>query len=349
MKTYNHIFEKIISIENLFLAWDEFKKGKREKLDVQEFEFHLEENLFQLNRELKNKTYRHGSYKSFLIQDPKERHIHKATVRDRILHHAVFNTLNPVFESTFIPHSFSCRIDKGTHKGVNQLASFLRKASKNNRKVCFALKCDIKKFFDTIDHQILISIIKKRIKDKKALWLIEEIIESFASQYSTPFGRKGIPLGNLTSQFFANIYLNELDQFIKNELKEKYYLRYTDDFIIVKEKRSQLKPIIKIINNFLKNHLKLSLHPKKVIVLKYQQGVDFLGYICFPYHRLLRSETKQRIFKKLKQKVKNFQSNIISEQSLEQSLQSYLGVLSHCNSYKLQEKLKNQVYFWLTE
>lgn len=349
MKIYKNVFEKIISTENLFLAWDKFKKGKRQKLDVQEFEFNLEERLFRLQRELKSQIYRHGHYKSFHIQDPKPRHIHKAEVQDRIVHHAVFNILNPVFEPTFISHSFSCRIGKGTHKGVNQLTSFLRKASKNNRRVCFALKCDIKKFFYTIDHQILVSIIEKRIKDRKALWIVEEIIKSFVSEYSTLFERKGLPLGNLTSQLFANIYLNELDWFIKHKLKEKYYLRYTDDFIIVREDECQLRRTINLVNNFLKNHLKLTLHPKKIIIRKYHQGIDFLGYICFPHYRLLRSKTKQRIFKKLKQKIKEFKDGTISEQNLGQSLQSYLGVLSHCNSYRLQEKLKNQFYFWLTD
>jgi RNA-directed DNA polymerase len=296
VKIYKNVFEKIISTENLFLAWDKFKKGKRQKLDVQKFEFNLEENLFKLQRELKSQTYIHGPYKSFYIQDPKLRNIHKAKVKDRILHHAVFNILSPIFETAFIPHSFSCRVGKGTHKGVNQLASFLRKVSKNNRRACFVLKCDIKKFFYTIDHQILISIIKKRIKDKKVLLIIEEVIESFISGYSTLFERKGLPLGNLTSQLFANIYLNELDQFIKHKLREKYYLRYTDDFAIIGEDEFQLRRTINPINNFLKNRLKLTIHPKKIIIRKYYQGIDFLGYICFPHYRLLRSKTKKRMF-----------------------------------------------------
>lgn len=221
MKIYKNVFEKIISLENLFLAWDKFRSDKQKKQDVQWFEWRLEENIFKLYRDLKYCRYKHGAYTSFYIQDPKQRHIHKAAVRDRILHHAVFLGLNPIFEPTFISNSFSCRIDKGVHKGIDILEKTLRQMSSNNFKSCFVLKCDVKKFFETIDHKILLNIIRKRLKDDNAIWLIEEIIESFP---------RGVPIGNLTSQLFANIYLNEFDQFIKQELKIKHYLRYTDDF-----------------------------------------------------------------------------------------------------------------------
>ena len=152
MKTYNNIFEFMISPENLFMAWDEFKKGKTKKKDVRLFEWHLETNIFKLHRELKNKTYRHSVYHSFNICDPKPRNIHKAYVRDRVLHHAIFQVLYPIFEASFISASFSCREDYGTHKGVQYLQNKLRKVTQNGRISCFALKCDIRKFFDTIDH-----------------------------------------------------------------------------------------------------------------------------------------------------------------------------------------------------
>ena len=184
MKIYKNVFEKIISLENLFLAWDKFKSNKQKKRDVQQFEWQLEENIFKLHRDLKYKRYKHGTYASFYIHDPKQRHIHKATVRDRILHHAVFAVLNPIFEPTFIPNSLSCRINKGTHKGIDILDQVLRQISSNSFKPCFALKCDIKKFFETIDHFILLSIIRKRIKDDNAIWLLEKIVESFISQYA---------------------------------------------------------------------------------------------------------------------------------------------------------------------
>ena len=349
MKVYKNVFNKIISLENLFLAWDKFKSNKQKKRDVLQFEWRLEENIFQLHRDLRYKRYKHGAYSSFYIHDPKQRHIHKAIVRDRILHHAVFNVLNPIFEPTFIPESLSCRIDKGTHKGIDILEKALRQISNNNFKPCFALKCDVKKFFETVDHSILLSIIKKRIKDSNAIWLLEEIVESFSSQYSTLLNQKGLPLGNLTSQLFANIYLNEFDQFVKQKLKVKHYIRYTDDFVIVAEDKLYLESLIAPIRTFLSDRLSLELHPKKITIRKFHQGIDFLGYIVLPHHRLVYTKTRQRIFKKLKKRVREYKNGIISKRTLGQSLQSYLGVLSHANTYKLGQELKNQFWFWLNE
>jgi len=349
MRVYKNIFNKIISSENLFLAWDKFKSGKQKKQDVQRFEWWLEENIFQLHRDLKSQRYKHGSYTSFYIRDPKQRHIHKATVRDRIVHHAVFAILNPIFEPTFIFNSLSCRTDKGTHKGIDILEKIIMQVSCNTFKPCFALKCDVKKFFETVDHSILFSIIRKRIKDKNALWLLEEIIESFTSQYSTLSGRKGLPIGNLTSQLFANIYLNEFDQFVKHELKIKQYIRYTDDFVIVANDELYLENLIPPIRSFLSEKLALELHSKKITIRKFRQGIDFLGYIILPYHRLLRTKTKKRMFRKLKKRVEEYKEGLITKQTLEQSLQSYLGVLSHADTYKLSNELKNQFWFWFTE
>jgi len=349
MRIYKNIFDKIISLENLFSAWDKFKSDKQKKRDVQHFEWWLEENIFQLHRDLKSRSYRHGAYTSFYIHDPKQRHIHKAIVRDRILHHAVFIVLNPIFEPTFIPNSLSCRIGKGTHKGIDILDKTLKQVSSNSFKPCFILKCDIKKFFETVDHSILLNIISKRIKDADAIWLLKEIIESSISKYSTLFERKGLPLGNLTSQLFANIYLNEFDQFIKHKLKIKHYVRYTDDFVIVDGNKLYLESIIASIRSFLLDKLALELHPKKVTIRKSQQGIDFLGYVVLPHHRLLRTKTKKRIFRKLEKRIREYKSGVIGKQTLEQSLQSYLGVLSHANTYKLEQKLKNQFWFWFSE
>lgn len=349
MKIYKNVFEKIISLENLFSAWDKFKSDKQKKRDVQRFEWQLEENIFQLHRDLEYRRYKHGAYASFYIHDPKQRHIHKATVRDRILHHAVFTALNPIFEPTFISNSLSCRIDKGTHKGIDILDKITRQTSDDSFKPCFVLKCDIKKFFETIDHGILLNIIRKRLKDNDTMRLLEEIIGSFSSKYSTIFERKGVPIGNLTSQLFANIYLNEFDQFIKHKLRVKNYVRYTDDFAIVAGNKLYLESIIAPIRSFLAIKLALELHPQKITIRKFHQGVDFLGYILLPHHRLLRTKTKQRIFRKLKKRIKEYKNGAINKQTLEQSLQSYLGVLSHANTYKLEQELKNQFWFWLNE
>lgn len=345
MKFYKNIFEKVISLENLFLAWNEFKKDKLNKKDVLKFEWNLEPNIIELHRSLKYHKYRHGVYTSFNICDPKQRKIHKATVRDRVLHHAIFRILNPLFEPAFISHSFSCRINKGTHKGVNSLAYSLNKVSKNSRKPCFALKCDIKKFFDSVDHQILFEIIKKRIKDEDALQLVWGIISSFHSRER----ERGIPIGNLTSQLFANIYLNEFDYFIKHNLRIKHYVRYTDDFVIVADSRDFLENLIPIIQRFLKNFLKLKLHPNKISIRKFRQGIDFLGYNLLPKYRLLRTKTKKRIYKKIKQRMEQYKMGLISEETVEQSFSSYLGVLSHAEAYEFHEDLVNQYWFWLKE
>ena len=168
MKIYKDLYWLIISPKTLFRAWEVFKADKRNKPDVIVFELDLERNIFDLYRDLKNGTYKHEPYKGFWIHDPKLRRIHKATVRDRVLHHAIFSVLNPIFEPTFIPNSFSCRIGKGTHKGMKKIAEMIRAVSKNNTSQCYALKCDIKKFFDSVDHDILIGILEKELRMKKS-------------------------------------------------------------------------------------------------------------------------------------------------------------------------------------
>lgn len=342
-KISHNIFDKIISLENLFLAWDEFKKGKRSKNDVQRFSYSLEDNIFQLHRELKARTYRHSSYKSFYVQDPKLRHIHKACVRDRVLHHAVFRILYPIFDPTFAFDSYSCRINKGTHRAVNRLQKFIRKTSKNNTGNCFILKCDIRKFFASVDHNILTSLIKEKVKNEDVIWLIEGIIKSFSSMPNN-----GLPLGNITSQLFANVYLNELDRFIKHKLNLRCYIRYCDDFVILSDNRKYLENIIPELSVFLNKGLKLSLHYDKIIIRKHHQGIDFLGYVVFPYHRILRTKTRKRMLRKMERRTGELKEAGISEKSFNQTLQSYLGVLKHCNSYKIKQKLFDLIEKWRT-
>ena len=349
MKIYKNLFTRIISIENLVLAWEEFRVDKGKKLDVQEFEFSLEKNIFSLHRDLIAKRYSHGPYKGFYIRDPKVRHIHKATVRDRVLHHAVFRILNPIFEETFIPNSFSCRIGKGTHKGVLTAETMLRKESQNYTVPCYALKCDVKKFFDSIDHEILLAILKKRIADPDTMWLVQQIVWSFTGKWKTLFDHLGLPIGNLTSQLFANVYMNEFDQFVKQKLKVKHYARYTDDFVIISIDEKYLECLLGPFQKFIGDRLKLSLHPKKCAILDAGQGIDFLGYVILPHYRLLRSKTKRRIFRKLKYRVAQYREGVIDEHSLSQSLQSYLGALSHAHTYQLIQDLKNQYWYWIHE
>lgn len=328
-------YSEFILLERLFQAWDEFKKGKRKRADVQTFERNLEDNLFVLHQSLKDKTYRHGRYYSFYVHDPKKRHIHKSSVQDRVVHHLLYTNLYQLFDPTFVYDSYSCRLNKGTHKGVERLKNFARKVSKNYTGECWSLKCDIKKFFASVDHEILLKLLKNKIKDPDIIWLLRQVINSFHSDNGEG---KGIPLGNLTSQVFANIYMNELDRFIKHQLRIKYYLRYADDFLILGASKNSLSRYLEPIRSFLRDELKLELHPRKIIFRKLEWGIDFLGYVTLPHYRLPRTKTRRRIFNQLRTKagLPNFN----------QSLQSYLGYLSHANSYKLTQKLKNQIWFW---
>ena len=330
------LFNEIISLENLFSAWKEFKKGKTKRPDVQRFEFNLEDNLFELQQELKTKTYTHSDYTPFYITDPKLRHIHKAGVKDRIVHQAVFRVLYPVFDKNFIHDSYSCRIGKGTHRAVIRLNKFCNKLSKNNSVNIYVLKCDIKKFFDSIDQKILLEIIKRKVQNKSIVWLVRKILGSFEKEND-----KGLPLGNVTSQLFANVYLNELDQFIKHKLKVKYYIRYCDDFVILGQDKDNLIKLSGKINEFLNTDLNLSLHSDKITIRKYRQGIDFLGYVTLPYHRVLRYKTRRRILKKLAKKKKLLKQGLTSEDSFNQSVQSYLGIVSHCRGYKIKQDILN--------
>lgn len=317
-----HNFEDIISIANLLSAWEEFIKGKRNKKDVQEFSFRLMDNILSLHRDLLNHTYKHGGYQAFNICDPKPRRIHKASVRDRLLHHAIYRILYPFFDKTFIADSFSCRNGKGTHKALNRFRSFSYKVSRNNTRTCWVLKCDIRKFFENIDHEILINVLQKHIPYRDIMRLLEEVIGSF---YSKKPG-VGLPLGNLTSQLFANIYMNEFDQFAKHKLGTKYYIRYADDFVLLSHDQGWLKRQVPCICEFLHSRLKLILHPQKVFIKTVASGVDFLGWVHFPDHRVLRTATKRRMLKNLRR-----------SGGKAEVVQSYLGLLSHGNARKLSQ------------
>ncbi len=321
-RQFVHTFSEIISVENLLLAWQEFVRGKRGKHDVQEFSVHLMDNLLMLNEDLQNRSYRHGPYKAFSLSDPKPRRIHKASVRDRVLHHAVYRVLYPFFDRLFIPDVYSCRVGKGMHKALNRLRSFAYCASQNHTCTAWVLKCDIRRFFEHVDHGVLLLLLQKRIADVNILWLLEEIIRSFSAAPG-----RGLPLGNLTSQLFCNIYMNELDQYVKHELKAKYYLRYGDDFMLISHDRNILVWCLERIRSFLRNRLCLELHPKKVSIKTIASGVDFLGWVRFPDHRVLRTATKRRMMRR------------IAEHPTEETLASYQGMLEHGNTWQLKQKI----------
>lgn len=316
------------------MAWEEFIVGKRQRKDVINFEFSLMDNILSLQADLASGQYCHGDYESFFVNDPKQRHIHKASVRDRLLHHAVYRLLYPFFDRTFIADSYSCRNNKGTHKAINRFRSFAYKVSKNHTKTCYVLKGDIKKFFASIDHQILKKILSEYIPDNKIVLLLSNMIDSYETETGTSVG---LPLGNLTSQLFANVYLNQLDQFVKHRLKEKFYIRYTDDFVILSEDRRKISRLIPIIENFLIQELKLCLHPDKIFIKTIGSGVDFLGWLSFPKHRTIRTVTKNRAFRR-----------IMESPSL-LSLQPYLGLFGHGNTFKIQQKLVNDYWLWHDE
>lgn len=348
-----HTYSDIISVENLSLAWQEFIIGKKNKLDVIQFSRNLMDNIVELHSLLVNKTYRHGGYESFYINDPKRRHIHKASVRDRLLHHAVYRILYPFFDRTFIADSYSCRNDKGTHKAIARFRAFANQVSKNFTRTCWVLKCDIRKFFASIDHKILLSTLQEYIPDKNILWLLQNIIESFCTIDTNCHSHKngnpdncsldsrcgendkvGLPLGNLTSQLFANVYMNRFDQWVKHKLKAKYYARYADDFVFLSHDKIWLESITPQIQEFLQTSLKVSLHSDKLFLNTLASGIDFLGWVHFTDHRVLRNKTKQRMLKNIR------------NSTGEAGLQSYLGLINYGNTVKLHKQVIEEYWLW---
>lgn len=319
----NYTYEDIISVENLLEAWREFIRGKRKKQDVQEFQLRLMDNILTLHRDFACSIYRHGGYQMFRIADPKPRIIHKAAVRDRLLHHALYRKLYPFFDRTFIADSYSCRQKKGTHRAMNRFRAFGRIVSRNDMRTCWVLKCDIRRFFASVDHAMLLTILQSYIPDARVMRLLREVVVSFSSEKPNT----GLPLGNLTSQLFANVYMNELDYFMKYGLNVRYYIRYADDFVLLSEDKAVLEEAIPKIGNFLEEKLKLSLHPDKVFIKTLASGVDFLGWVHFPDHRVLRTSTKRRMMKRL------------GEAPLLETIRSYFGLLRHGNAYGIQEQI----------
>lgn len=350
MRVIHNLYPKLITKENIFCGWKEFLVDKKRKKDVLLFMSKIQANLDYIHTILNEKNYQPGNYTQFYVRDPKLRLIHKATVLDRVMHHIVSRELEPIFEPVFYAHSYSCRKNKGTHKGVTALQKIARKASRNNKITCWALKCDIKKFFASVNHKTLFAILGRKIKDRDFLDLLWRIIDGFCSDGTTDHSnKKGIPIGNLTSQFFSNIYMNELDQFVKHKLKVKYYIRYADDFVILSGDKEYLESLIAPIGQFLNKQLDLELHPQKISFTKFRSGIDFLGYVIFPYHILPRVKTKKRMLRKIKLKIEEFKTGQISEERMNQTIQSYLGYLGHANTHKFRKELENQIWFWLTE
>lgn len=315
------VFERIIDPENLLLAWYLFRKGKRGRADVMVFERRLEDNIFDLHDVLAAGEYRHGPYEPFTIHDPKQRTIHKATVRDRLVHQAIVNVIEPFFEPSFIFDSYSCRVGKGTHAAVSRLRQFLRQESRNDTRSVFALKCDVRKFFASVDHCTLSSLLERHVHDPRAFELLRHIIGSFSTELE-----KGIPLGNLTSQLFANVYLHELDRHVKHDLRIRCYVRYCDDFVMLVRSKSEADFLARQIDAFLQARLKVALHPDKVCARTWRQGIDFLGYVLMPHATVLRPQTAQRMIRGVGKR----------------NLPSYLGLCKHASAHRLRQLIKNK-------
>lgn len=331
---HSSLFERIISIENLFGAWSEFKRGKTKKQDIAVFSADLEEHIFALHRELAERKYRHGPYTHFVVRDPKRRDIHKASVRDRLLHQALVRVLTPIFERQFIFDSYSSRKKKGVHAAVSRLRGFLWRLSRNNTKTVWVLKCDIRRFFDSVDHTRLLEQCRMRASDTRVILLLSDVIGSFETARG-----KGIPLGNVTSQLFSNVYMHPFDEFVKRELRVKYYLRYADDFVLLAHTRHELESLVPRLEDVLENSLSLLLHEDKVFLRKWHQGVDFLGYTLYPHFTVLRTKTKRRVMSAFTRQVHRCRNGEIIKAKLNQTRQSYLGILQHCKGTKVRMEL----------
>ncbi len=315
MKRHNNLFSQVIDFKNIHSAYLKTRKRKRYAKKALTFTFNLERNLVVIKKELFLQNYKHGKYNEFFVCDSKKRRIKAPCFKDRVIHHSLCNIIEPIFDKSFVFDSYACRNGKGTHKGIKRLKYFLK-----NRNNDYCLKCDISKYFDSINHDILIFLIKRKIKDKKIIRLIREIIKSIHEDEAG----KGIPIGNLTSQLFANIYLNELDQFIKRELKEESFIRYMDDFLILGKEKREMHILKEKIKTFLTNNLKLEFNPKKADVFPLFMGIDFLGYVLYKDYVLLRKSTVKRFLKKME--------NNTADKG---GINAWLAYAGHANSFKL--------------
>ena len=328
------LYARICDYRNLELAFRKARKGKSRKAYVMAFEASLEMNLLLLRDELENHTYAPEPLESFILRDPKTRTISSSDFRDRVVHHALCNIIEQLFDKSFIFDSYANRIGKGALKAVERLEHFTRKESLNNSRACFVLKADIRKYFDTVDQGILREILKTHINDERVMWLCQVILGNFETMNG-----KGMPLGNLTSQFFANVYLNELDQFVKHVLKERFYVRYVDDFVIVGRDVAHLYGVKRRIDCFLKERLALELHPLKSRIVKFERGVDFLGFRVFPWFRLLRKKNCWRMKEKWRNLKDDYVLKRVSVDAMYICVQGWTAYASNATTFKMRRRL----------
>ncbi len=345
MQTYNKLYSKLCSYENLLLAYEKARKGKTKKNYVIEFEKDLDFNLKILQFELINKIYSPRKLKLFIIRDPKTRKICKSNFRDRIIHHAIVNILEPIYEKIFIYDSYASRKNKGQHKALERFHEFKRKVALNGKKlrgvkdnnyVCgYCLKCDIKKYFDNVDHNVLINILKKKIKDEDVIWLIKQILDN----HLNPINGRSMPLGNYTSQFFANVYLNELDYFAKHKLKIKYYIRYVDDFVVLNNNKEILEYYKEEINKFINDNLLIKLHENKSKIIPLHKGAIFLGFRNFYHYILLKKSNLEQFKNNLKNWREMMNEKLITNIEVEFKIDGWKAHANHGNSHNLIKRL----------
>ncbi len=342
-RTIKNSFDKHLTFEKIYAAHLRARKQKTSKSELIRFEMNLENNLMNLLNSLKKGTYKIGKYRTFYVLEPKLRKIEALPYVDRIAHQwYVEEFIKPHIVPKFIKDSYACLIGRGTHQAVKAIQHYMQIYQRNYGNHYWILKCDIKRFFYSIHPQILFHILKKQISDKKLLAFTYHLI------FDNREEPVGIPIGNYTSQFFANIYLNELDQYIKHTLKVKYYVRYMDDFILLLDSKETCKQVKHKIEIFIDKHLKLELNHKS----RYYpcaQGVNFCGFRIWPTHRLLRNASKKKIKRKVKLWNNFWQKGEIDYTIAIPSLQSWFGHASHCNSYHIKQKILNKSQFLYLE
>ena len=324
MKRHGRLWQRITDIENLHEAYRRARKGKSWQNTVKRFESHLDQNLLRIQQSLMTKSFRTSPYTEKIIHEPKTRTIYRLPFDpDRVVQHALMNVIEPIWSALFIDDSYACIIGKGIHAGSRRTMEFIRK----NR---FCLKMDISKFYPSVDHDILFDIVKRKIKCADTLWLIRNIIYSFP-------GGKNVPIGNYTSQWFGNLYLNELDTFIKQQEGVRHYVRYCDDFCLFSNDKARLSDLAHKIRNFLASRLKLAL--SKCDLFPVSRGVDFLGYRHFPKYILIRKSTVKRVKKWLAALPALYRSGEIPRERMMSSIASTVGWLRWANSYNLSRAL----------
>jgi len=330
-RTYKHLWEQIATFDALHRGYLKARRGKRFTSEAMRFSANLEVELFRLLEELASGRYRLGEYRRFTVREPKAREVAALPFRDRVVQHALMTVIEPIWEREFISDSFACRVGLGTHAGADRLTQFLRVASRWDS--AFVFKADVQKFFPSIDHDILKGLLRRRIGCEKTWWLMETIIDSW--NYETG---KGLPIGNLTSQLFANIYLHELDLYIKQDLRQRFYLRYMDDFVVIGPDKPELHEVWRKTEAFLAERLKLTLN-RKTRLFPAAQGVDFLGYKVWATHRLLRKRSVVGMKRRLKAYYRKVERGDLDYQQLRNRLMSWIGHAQHANTYRLRERI----------